>query len=212
MSDRSKSAILARLRAAAHPFTDVPPIAQRRPMVDVGSQPLIDLFAERAQAVGAHVSRPSSEAEAISLILRLIGDETRVLTWEFAHIPLSGLAPALAARGITVAPPRSGDVRIGITGADAALAATGSIVVCARRGQHRVVSLLPDVHIAVVQAARILPHLEAWLAQQSADLKAFRAVGNHIIITGPSRTADIGMELVMGAHGPRELHLVLMGG
>jgi L-lactate dehydrogenase complex protein LldG len=70
--------------------------------------------------------------------------------------------------------------------------------------------LLPHVHVAIIRAEQILPHLEAWLNQQSQDLSEFRKVGNHIIITGASRTADIAMELVLGAHGPAHLHVIIV--
>ncbi|MCA9912337.1 MAG: LUD domain-containing protein, partial [Anaerolineae bacterium] len=56
----------------------------------------------------------------------------------------------------------------------------------------------------------ILPHFEAWIAQQGADAENFRQSGNHVVITGASRTADIGMELVLGAHGPADLHIIIL--
>jgi L-lactate dehydrogenase complex protein LldG len=208
MSARER--ILGKLRAASRPFEDVPPVADRRVMSPLEPESAAGMFVERLKALSAHVLVTADEPEAVAYVLKIIGEDRRVLAWDFAHIPLEPLGAALAAAGIQVADPRDSDVRVGITGVDAALGATGSLVVSARPGRPRTVSLLPHVHIAVVRAAQVLPHMEAWIAQQSADVAAFREVGNHIIISGASRTADIGMELVLGAHGPAELHVILL--
>jgi L-lactate dehydrogenase complex protein LldG len=102
-------------------------------------------------------------------------------------------------------------MRVGITGVDAALAATGSLVLAAGVGKHRVTSLLPPLHIAVVRASQIMPDLESWVAMQRAQgLDAFRRMSSVIVISGPSRTADIAMQLIMGMHGPAELHIILI--
>ena len=79
-------------------------------------------------------------------------------------------------------------------------------------GKSRNVSLLPYVHIAVVRAEQLLPNMEAWYKQQAEnDLTAFTDTSMTNIVTGASRTADIGMELVLGAHGPANLHVILIG-
>lgn len=64
-------------------------------------------------------------------------------------------------------------------------------------------------HIAVLDRQRIVHDLETWLNIQRDDLEAFRQVSKINIIFGPSRTADIAMTLVMGAHGPAQLHVVI---
>ncbi|WP_420631405.1 LutC/YkgG family protein [Candidatus Leptofilum sp.] len=103
------------------------------------------------------------------------------------------------------------DVRVGLTGVDAALAATGSVVVMNGNGRSRTASLLPPIHIAIVTTNQILPDLESWWAsQRSASLEQTRQYRNIVVITGPSRTADIAMQLVMGMHGPKVLHLLLL--
>ncbi|MEZ4518784.1 MAG: lactate utilization protein [Chloroflexota bacterium] len=102
-------------------------------------------------------------------------------------------------------------MRVGLTGADAGLAATGSLVLQSGSGRYRAASLLPPLHIAVLTADRIVPDLENWWTQQrAAGLDQVRQRSNIVVITGPSRTADIAMQLVMGMHGPRELHLILL--
>jgi len=207
----SKANILARLRQHPAPFAHLPAPQTRRVMHPLDdSTDLVGLFCAQAQKLSAQVSLPASPAQAIELILQLIGEDRSVLAWDFPHIPLHGLEDALQQAHIERAPDRSDGVRVGISGVDAALASTGSIVVSAREGRSRAVSLLPALHIAVLTTGQILPHLDAWLAHQQTDLAGFRAVGNHIIITGASRTADIGMELVLGAHGPAQLQMVIL--
>jgi L-lactate dehydrogenase complex protein LldG len=206
----ARDTILKRLRSARPAFTDVEPITERRVVAPMDDRDLTETFVQKAEALSAKVHRPASDDEAIAEILALVGDDRVILAWEFEHIPLPGLQAALKSHNIAVADPRDPQVRVGVTGVDVALAATGSIVVSTRPGRPRSVSLLPTVHIAVLTDDHILPHFDAWIAAQAADVQAFRTTGNHIVITGASRTADIGMELVLGAHGPAELHILLL--
>jgi L-lactate dehydrogenase complex protein LldG len=134
-----------------------------------------------------------------------------VLGWSFDHISLPGLASALESNHIAVADPRDPSIRVGITGADAGLAATGSLVLAAGRDKYRVTSLLPPMHIAVLRSSQILPDLESWIVvQRKHGLDIFRQTSSIVLISGPSRTADIAMQLIMGMHGPAELHIMLI--
>lgn len=206
----AKDNILKRLRQGAQPFQDVQPITERIAMVPMDGVDLLSHFIQQAKALSAHAYEASNEEEALNAIIQIIDDDKAILAWDFEHIPLANLENALASKNITVADPHNGNIRVGITGIEAALAATGSIVISAKDGKPRSVSLLPYVHVAVVKQSQIMPHLDTWLQQQHEDKENFRSVGNHVVITGASRTADIGMELVLGAHGPAELHLVIV--
>lgn len=202
--------ILKRLRTGNAPFTDVDPVTERHVVVPMDGVDLLESFVEQATALSAHLHHADDEQSALDYVQQVIGGDKTILAWDFAHIPLPMLADHLAQSSISVADPRDGTVRVGITGVEAALAATGSLVISAKDGKPRSVSLLPYVHIAVLRKDQILPHFDAWIDQQSQDTGAFRAIGNHVMITGASRTADIGMELVLGAHGPAELHIVIL--
>ena len=117
----------------------------------------------------------------------------------------------LKSLGVTVAEQNDGDVRVGITGVSAALAATGSLVLESGAGRYRNTSLLPDVHIALMRAEQITPDLETWQQiQKDAGYPAFTVASNTTVITGPSKTADIAHQLVKGAHGPREVHVMIL--
>ena len=97
---------------------------------------------------------------------------------------------------------------IGITTADYLLADTASIVLLGGRGRARSVSLVPSIHIAVVPAERMIGSYRQLLSHLNA-----RALPSNVtVITGPSKTADIEATLVHGAHGPREMHLFVLGG
>jgi L-lactate dehydrogenase complex protein LldG len=93
----------------------------------------------------------------------------------------------------------------GVSEALYGLADTGSVVLAASPEEPRTRSLLPFVHVSLLREERILPGL--------AEL--FEAVGGNLpsalaIVTGPSRSADIEQTLVVGVHGPGEVHVVLL--
>ena len=90
----------------------------------------------------------------------------------------------------------------GITSADYALAETGTLVMISGAEESRLVSLLPPAHIAVVPVSRLLENLDELLHRvpQPAD-----GTSSMVLITGPSRTADIEQILVRGVHGPGEI-------
>ena len=96
---------------------------------------------------------------------------------------------------------------IGITSADYALAETGSLVLLSSPGEARLVSLLPPVHIAVFPRSRILANLDELLS--AVPLPA-EQTSSMVLITGPSRTADIEQILVRGVHGPGEVYAVIV--
>ena len=99
---------------------------------------------------------------------------------------------------------------VGITGCFCAVAETGTLMMCSSPATPAAVSLLPETHIAIVLASRILPYMEdAWdLARKELGTLP-RAVN---FISGPSRTGDIEQTIVLGAHGPYRVHLVIVGG
>jgi len=99
---------------------------------------------------------------------------------------------------------------IGITGADLAVAETGSLVIASENDAERLLSCLPPIHIAIISKEKILDNfleLAEWLRKVQAT--STRIVS---IITGPSRTADIELEIVMGVHGPCEQYVIILEG
>ncbi len=103
------------------------------------------------------------------------------------------------------------DCDVGVTGAQAAIAETGTLVLESERERHRLASLLPPVHIAILNAADICLSLgEALrLVRRDGSTAMSRTI---TFITGPSRTADIELTLAIGVHGPKELYVIVDDG
>jgi L-lactate dehydrogenase complex protein LldG len=98
-------------------------------------------------------------------------------------------------------------VDVGITSADYALADTGTLVMLAGPQEARLVSLLPPAHIAVVPRDRILTGLDELF---SVLPRPAEQTSSMVLITGPSRTADIEQILVRGVHGPGQITVVIV--
>jgi L-lactate dehydrogenase complex protein LldG len=95
----------------------------------------------------------------------------------------------------------------GVTGADAGIADTGTLLLRPGAGEPRTLSLVPAVHVAVLMASRLYASLPA--AQRALSLQE-NMPSNLLLISGPSKTADIQQTLAYGAHGPKELVIVLV--
>lgn len=97
-----------------------------------------------------------------------------------------------------------------ITSCEAIVAQLGSILVSSASSGGRALSILPHVHVVVARVDQVLPDLATAIAQVQAA-HGDRMPSMLSFITGPSRTGDIERILVLGAHGPKELYLVLVG-
>lgn len=191
------------------------PVDSQRSMIPAQEQTTeqrTEQFIAAAESLGSFVHRVDSPGEAVEQIMTLLAGDTQALAWDADQLPIPDLRDMLESLGVGIAAHADEHTRVGITGVSAALAGTGSLVLESGAGRYRATSLLPDLHIGLLTPEQILPDLESWAeAQRAADYRAFRDASNTIIISGPSKTADIGHELVKGAHGPRELHILLLG-
>lgn len=168
---------------------------------------LLQRFVSKAEAALASVQRLGSLNElpaAIEAYLRL-HQLPAALT-----VPESGLA-ALLPQPLPFAllqrPARSSDAAC-LSGCFAAIAETGSVVL--RSGAELPISsgYLPDSHLVLLRSEQIVDCYESLWRKVRAELGAMPRSLNWI--TGPSRSADIGMSMQMGAHGPIRLHLLLL--
>jgi L-lactate dehydrogenase complex protein LldG len=122
---------------------------------------------------------------------------------EFARLDWAGAGLGVEAR------PSHGDDKLGITGAFCALAENGTLMLLSGEDTHATTSLLPENHVAIVPASRIVRTMEdAWDLLRGERSGLPRQVN---FISGPSRTADIEMTLVLGAHGPFRVHVIVVG-
>jgi L-lactate dehydrogenase complex protein LldG len=185
-----------------------PPVRIVVPSVDIEAK--IDSFCEKFEALNGKVHRADSPADAADYVGRVVAGRPAV----------ASNAPLLRECGVTALPSvRSGltdreelralcsTAAVGITSADYCLADTGTFVMLASPTNARLISLLPPAHIAVVSRDSMLSGLDELLsvvplpAEQSSSM---------VLITGPSRTADIEQILVRGVHGPGEIHVVIL--
>jgi len=206
----SRDNILHRVRTAlgrcsGQAVGDVPPVRIRFPEVDMEAR--MASMQERLEALGGVVCRTTDARGVVGS--RIAGKSA-----------VASNAPFLAECGITSLPGvRSGitnreELRglcatcdFGITSADYALADTGTLVMLASPHEARLVSLLPPAHIAVVPRARILTGLDELF---SVLPRPAEQTSSMVLITGPSRTADIEQILVRGVHGPGEIHVIVV--
>jgi L-lactate dehydrogenase complex protein LldG len=187
-------------------------------------QGMIASFTRELEKLMGTVHRVADDGQAQARVLELLEARgvARVLAWDGEWLRPAGLGDTLRTRGIVVEPcwlPPDGpertsrlkaldDVVVGITGAHGALADTGSLVVVSGPGRGRIASLLPPVHIAVIGADQLSPTLATFL---SANPDIADVGSNVVAITGPSRTGDIEGTLVLGVHGPGDLHVIIIG-
>jgi L-lactate dehydrogenase complex protein LldG len=194
------------------------------PGAPLTTESLVARFGTELEALAGQVHHAGDADEVAGRVLGLLAQHgvSEVLAWSDEALEVPGLGPALRATGIsTIQPSLSTDpvrrardlsdldpVLVGLSGAQAGLAETGSIVVASGPGRSRLVSLLPPIHVTVLRANRIVSSL-AELFETQPELAVQGS--NLVVITGPSRTADIEMTLSRGVHGPREIHVIVWG-
>ena len=188
---------------------------------------LKEKLADTAQLRGWKVYRADNSGTALDYIYNLAvsSEAASVVRSNEEVFQIVNVDEPLSSKGIDVAvmdsslgPARevlrqkAADADLGITGVDYAIAETGSAVVLPRRGLSRLVSLLPPVHLAIVRRDQIVDSLEdLFILRRLAYYRGNGDMGSYMnFITGPSRTADIEQTLVIGVHGPKEVHLVLL--
>lgn len=166
---------------------------------------LVQQFEVELAALGARLVRCKTEQAAECIKDILLSQEIReVQSWESQHLP-AGLVEALSSAGIQIQKGPDPGIRAGLTGALAGIAKTGSLVVPGGEGRPLTASLLPELHIAVLKANKL-----CWYIQQALSLEGLREAHSLVLITGPSRTADIEMTLTIGVHGPGQLVVICM--
>jgi L-lactate dehydrogenase complex protein LldG len=167
---------------------------------------LVARFRARAEATQCTTEELAAKAEVPAAVARYL---------KSGDLPLAGCVwPQLAGldwkgAGLALEPREAkGTDAIGVTGAFAAIAETGTLVLASGPDTPATVSLLPETHVAILDARRIVPHMEdAWALARSELGQLPRAIN---FVSGPSRTADIDQTIVLGAHGPYRVHIVLV--
>jgi L-lactate dehydrogenase complex protein LldG len=175
---------------------------------------LLALFVLRAAEVGAIVRVTAPARLAAEIVEVLESEKSReVVTTLDGIAGAETLIEEAARRGIKITPagaraPAALDkADAAVTGVEAALAESGTLVLYALPGRERGLSLLPPVHVAVVRARDIVPDL----LDAARELRGLPQLPSAVtLITGPSKTADIEGVLVTGVHGPGRLHVIVV--
>jgi len=196
-------------RTAGQAVADPPTVRLRVSEMDVETR--VAMMLQRVEALAGKTRRVATAQDARAYVGSVLGGKSAVASnapflQECGILDLAGVQS-----GFTAAPELRtlcATADVGITSADYALADTGTLVMLSSPQEARLISLLPPVHIAVVPPQRVLTSLDELLiilphpAEQTSSM---------VLITGPSRTADIEQILVRGVHGPGEIHVVVVG-
>ncbi len=177
-----------------------------KPVIDSDSQALLRRFrlkSERQSSTVDSVTRDAEVPAAVARYLTAMDLPSSAVIWP----ALAGLDWTAAGLRVEARDARDADL-VGITGCFCAVAETGTLMLCSAPAQPATVSLLPETHIAIVHAARILPYMEDAWALARKELGALPRAVN--FISGPSRTGDIEQTIVLGAHGPYRVHLIIV--
>lgn len=163
-------------------------------------------FVEKSLAQSSTVDRVAKLAAAPAAVARYLAGlnlPPQAVVWpSLAGLDWAGAGLAVEARGAVDA-----DL-VGITGCFCAIAETGTLMLCSGPDTPATASLLPETHIALVPAGRIVPGMEDAFALARAELGPLPRAVN--FVSGPSRTGDIEQTIVLGAHGPYRVHLILV--
>lgn len=163
-------------------------------------------FAQQALRMSDTVAEVASMAEvpaAVAVYLDDLGIAKQAIAWK----TLDALAWTQAGIEVAFRPPVNTDL-VGITGAFCAVAETGSLLLLSGPDTYASASLLPETHIAVLPASRIVAYMEDAFALARAERGELPRATN--FISGPSRTGDIEQTIVLGAHGPYRVHVIVV--
>lgn len=177
-----------------------------RPAVDPQKSALVGRLIEKSLAYSSTVDQVATAAEAPAAVARYLAGlklPMKAVMWpKLAGLDWPAAGIAVEARGA-----RDADL-VGITGCFCAIAETGTLMLSGGPESPASVSLLPETHIALVPASRIVAGMEEGFALARTELGQLPRAVN--FISGPSRTGDIEQTIVLGAHGPYRVHLILL--
>lgn len=224
--NETRGLMLAAIReqlAASAPFDAVrnehgahPPVADREdraaPLIEAPVLSLTQAFCASLEGVSGNYVLVRDEVEAAAAVQRIIEQKNlrRIAVSDSSLVQQvmrvvehnAELLEAASAADLF-------DCDAGITGAQWAIAETGTLVLESAKERHRLASLVPPIHIAIIEAGRIRQTMAEVLRaiNENGPDSLSRTV---TFITGPSRTSDIELTLAIGVHGPAELHVLVI--
>ncbi len=208
----AREAILARIRAATGGAKgDAPDRLAARPRGPRPARAEEDpaaRFAAEAAAAGCTLCAPVPPEDVPAAIANWLAAENLPARLAASPDPALDRYPWGSRPLLTLERRRAEPAdRVALTPCFAGVAETGTLAMLSGPGRPVTLNFLPEAHIALVSTRDLVGAYEDLWARLRGTGGTPRAVN---LITGPSRSADIGQELRMGAHGPRRLHIVLV--
>jgi L-lactate dehydrogenase complex protein LldG len=214
----SREKILANIRSGLQGAL-LPEAAPEKPELEFPNMDgTLSFFVAELEKLSCEVHQTNTHQEAMEIVIQLFRDRhwKKTLIWQSLLDRTPYLKQSLENAEIEIVPEGDLDdlarIPVGITDVGAAIADTGTLVLQNLIGQPSFVSLLPDIHIAVVDSQNLYPNLPAYLDSIHNPKETLSASNNLVFITGPSRTGDIELSLTLGVHGPRELIVIIING
>jgi L-lactate dehydrogenase complex protein LldF len=168
---------------------------------------VIDRFGRELSALGGELTICQPAQLSAHLLALLTKKQiARLQAWNQDHLP-AGLLESLLIAGIQIFNALDPTLEAGLTGALAGIAETGTLILAGGSGRPLTASLLPEIHIAILDSHQIYQNLGQLFNNQQPLRQEILAASAAVLISGPSRTADIEMTLTIGVHGPREVHV-----
>lgn len=180
----------------------------------LGQKARIDLFIREAERVNATVARVSGLDGVPREVARYLSKHNLPTTLKVAPGAAEPAIPWTSQSMLTVERGRAdGNDAVGVSRAFAGVAETGTLVMLSGPDNPTTINFLPPTHVAVIAAADIAgDYEEVWARVRAAKAGGEKTFMPRAVnwITGPSRTADIEQMLLLGAHGPQRLHVVIV--
>ena len=211
----AREEILGKVRAALQrgpdmPVPAVPPTGRVRPRAAGATAAEIEMLLAEIGKLNGVTRRLRNRDDLQSALADLTRTEQvkKATLWATPDLEALDVAGRLRALGVELVSPQAGmravaECDLGVTGVDAALPETGTLLLRSSPEKPRVVSLLPRVHLAILRPSALRADLHQAFAEVKGD-------GYVVLVTGPSRTADIELTLTLGVHGPKSLYAWLL--
>ena len=193
-------------RLAGHPEGVVPQRGQLPPAAR------LDLFASMVKAAAGTVERMADPADIPAAVAAFLRAHNLAPAIRHGADPLLASMPWERAGTLEIRRGAAdGSDLAAVSHAFAAVAETGTLVLTSGADNPTTLNFLPDVHIVVVTALDVASDFETVMARLRSRFGAGAMPRTVNMITGPSRSADIEQTLILGAHGPRKLHVIVVG-
>ncbi|MBP7687929.1 MAG: lactate utilization protein [Thermoflexales bacterium] len=208
----AREEMLGKVRSALKRTVDsdvaaIPTTARVEPRRAGDSEAELSAFFGEVEKLGGKTRRITELADLHEALKELVKAEEvkKATVWQTAELKAWGVEDALRSFGVEIVSPYApnrevAECELGITGADFALPETGTLGLRSTIEQPRTVSLLPRVHLSLIQKSCLRVDLQPIFEEAKYD-------DYLVFVTGPSRTADIELTVTVGVHGPKTLYV-----